>query len=204
MQIDIYFAINSVNKIKISKFLESINWRINHITKRAMKLPLVLQTDQIQILEGNVRSPNPPLLLQYSEKLLIEFACKLNNNSIQISVQLSNYLQTKLRDWVSESAWFPTLAEGQLWPETSKTLKDVNWPNFSVEIDMEDVLCYVSGVQRRSMCNQDGYFSIDETAQLVNWSLPQDFPSPSRTDPPPRSRSLGGGSGYAGVSSGSS
>ena len=133
-----------------------------------MKLPLVLQTDKIQILEGNVRSPNPPLLLQYSEKLLIEFACKLNNNSIQISVQLSNYLQTKLRDWVSESMWFPTIAEGQLWPETSKTLKDVNWPNFSVDLDMEDIQCYVSGVPRRSMSNQDVFFSIDEIAQSVN------------------------------------
>ena len=146
MKIDIYFEINSVNKIKITKFLENINWRICHVTKRKMKIPLLLKNNHIQILEGNIRSPNHPLLLQYGEKLILEFNCLIINNSIQVNVQLSNYLQTKFREWVTESVWFPTVAEGQLWPETSKDCKDQTWPNFSLEVDMEDVTCYVSGV----------------------------------------------------------
>ena len=158
MQIDIYFTINAVNKIKLSKFLESINWRISHVTKRPIKQQLVLPTDQIHILEGNVRSTDSPLLLQYSDSLLIEFPCHLLNDSIQVSVKLSDHLQSTLRAWVSGSIWFPTLVEAPLWPETSKSLKNVNWPNFSVDLDMEDIQCYVSGVPRSSINNEDGFF----------------------------------------------
>ena len=199
MQIDIYFTINAVNKIKLSKFLESINWRISHVTKRPIKQQLVLPTDQIHILEGNVRSTDSPLLLQYSDSLLIEFPCHLLNDSIQVSVRLSDHLQSTLRAWVSGSIWFPTLVEAPLWPETSKSLKNVNWPNFSVALDMEDIQCHVGGVPRRSMSNEDGFFSINDIAQSVNWSLPQDFSPPPRIDPPPRP-----GFGHAGTSSGSS
>ena len=114
MKIDIYFAINLVNKIKITKFLENINWRICHVTKRKMKIPLLLKNNHIQILEGNIRSPNHSLLLQYGEKLILEFNCLIINNSIQVNIQLSNYLQTKFREWVTESVWFSTVTEGKI------------------------------------------------------------------------------------------
>ena len=103
MQIDIYFTINAVNKIKLSKFLESINWRISHVTKRPLKQQLVLPNDQIHILEGNVRSTDSPLLLQYSDSLLIEFPCHLLNDSFQVSVKLSDHIQSTLNAWVSSS-----------------------------------------------------------------------------------------------------
>ena len=178
MLINIYFNINAVNKLKLSKFLESINWRISHVTKRPLKQQLVLPTDQIHILDGNVRHTDFPLLLQYSDSLLIEFPCHLLNDSIQVSVRLSDHLQSTLRAWVSESIWFPTLVEAPLWPETSQSLKNVTWPNFSVALDMEDIQCHVGGVPRRSMSNEDGFFCINDIAQSVNWSLPQDFSSP--------------------------
>ena len=188
MLINIYFTINAVNKIKLSKFLESINWRISHVTKRPIKQQLVLPTDQIHILDGNVRHTDFPLLLQYSDSLLIEFPCHLLNDSIQVSVRLSDHLQSTLRAWVSESIWFPTLVEAPLWPETSQSLKNVTWPNFSVALDMEDIQCHVGGVPRRSMSNEDGFFCINDIAQSVNWSLPQDFSPHPRIDPPPRLR----------------
>ena len=46
---------------------------------------------------------------------------------------------------VSDCGRGPALAD------TYKDFKDLTWPNFSFEVDMEDILCFVSGVKRRSI-----------------------------------------------------
>ena len=201
MLIDIYFTINAVNNIKLSKYLESINWRISHVTKRPVKKQLVLPNNQIHILTGNLRSTEFPLLLQYSDSLLIEFPCHLLSDSFQVSVKLSDHLQSTLSAWVSEDIWFPTLVEAPLWPEASKSLKTVNWPNFSVALDMDDIQCHVGGVPRRSMSNEAGFFSINDIAQSVDWSIPQVFSPPP--PPPPHPPPPHPGPRHTGTSSGS-
>ena len=203
MLIDIYFMINPVNNIKLTKYLESINWRISHVTKRSVKKQLVLPDNKIHILTGNLRSTEFPLLLQYSDSLLIEFPCHLLSDSFQVSVKLSDHLQSTLSAWVSEDIWFPTFVEAPLWPEASKSLKNVNWPNFSVALDIDDIQCHVGGVPRRSMSNEAGFFSINDLAQSVDWSIPQVFsppPPPPSYPPPPPFRP---GRRHAGTSSGS-
>ena len=134
MLIDVYLTINPINHIKLSKYLESINWRISHVTKRPVKKQLVLPNNQIHILTGNLRSTEFPLLLQYGDSLLLEFPCHLLNDSIQVSVKLSDHLQSALSAWVSEDIWFPTLVEapfGRRSPNPSKLSigRIFQWPS---------------------------------------------------------------------------
>ena len=176
MLMDVSLTINPINHIKLSKYLDSINWRISHVTKRPVKKELAIPQKQINILTGNLRSTEFPLLLQYSDSLLLEFPCHLLSDSVQISIKLSDHFQSALRDWVSEAIWSLTLVEAPLWPEVSKSLQNVTWPTCSVALDMDDIQCHVGGVPRRSMSNEAGFFSINDIAQSVDWSIPQVFP----------------------------
>ena len=168
MLINVSFNVNSFNHIKLSRYLDSINWRISHITKRPVKKQLEFPQKQIDILTGNIRSNERPLFIQYGDSLLLEFQCHLLSDSIQVSVHLSEHLQSALIDWISAAVWSLTLVEAPLWPEVSKSLQNVTWPTCSVTLDTDDIHCRVGGVPRRSMCNEAGFFCINDVAQSVD------------------------------------
>ena len=187
MLINVSFNINSFNRIKISRYLDSINWRISHITKRPVKKKLELPHNQIDILTGNIRSNECPLYIQYGTSLLLEFHCSLLSNSLEVSVHLSESFQSSLTDWISAAVWSLTFVEAPLWPEVSKSLQNVTWPTCSVTLDTDDIRCRVGGVNKRSMCDANGFFCINDAAQLVDWDVPQVFspPPPPPSHPPP-------------------
>ena len=124
MLIDVNLTISPINHLKLSKYLESVNWRISDVTKRPVKKQLTLPEKQIHILTGNLRSNEFPLLIQYGDSLLLEFPCHLLSDSLQVSIKLSDHLQSALSAWVSEAIWSPTLVEAPLWPEVSKSLQN--------------------------------------------------------------------------------
>ena len=76
-------------------------------------------------------------------------------------------------------------------------MKDLTWPIFNIEVDMEDLTCFVSGVKRNAMSNSEGLYAIDTTAQTIKWDLPQEFQTPQRSGPHHGSRNSGG-SGHPG------
>ena len=157
MLIDVNLTISPINHLKISKYLESVNWRISHVAKRPVKKHLTLPEKKIHILTGNLRSTESPLLIRYCDDLLLEFPCLLLTDTIQVSIKLSDHLQSALNAWVSEAIWSPTLVEAPLWPEASKSLQNVTWPTCSVAFDTDDIHCQVGGVPRRSMSNEAGF-----------------------------------------------
>ena len=203
MLIEVSLTISPINYLKISKYLESVNWRISHVTKRPVKQHLTLPEKKIHILAGNLRSTEFPLFIQYCDHLLLEFPCLLLTDTIQVSIKLSDHLQSALNTWVSEAIFTTTLVEAPLWPEISKSLQNVTWPTCSVVFDTVDINCQVGGVTRRSMSNEAGFFTINALAQSVDWAVPQDFspppPPPFSTPPPPYQP----GPRHAGTNSGS-
>ena len=50
MFIEVSLTINPINYLKICKYLEAVNWRISHVTKRQVKQPLTLSEKTIPIL----------------------------------------------------------------------------------------------------------------------------------------------------------
>ena len=189
MLINVSFNITPCNQIKISRYIDSINWRITHITKRPVKKRLEFPQDRIDILTGNIRSNENPLNIRYGDSFLLDFQCNLINDSIRVSVNPSEHCQSALDGWISSAVWSFTLAEAPLWPEVVKSLQNVTWPICSVTIDTDDLHCRVGGIMRQSMSDINGFFCINEAAQTVNWNVPQVFPPrpppPSHSPPPP-------------------
>ena len=189
MFIEVSLKLNPINYLTIKKFLDAVNWRISHVTKRQVKQPLTLSEATIPILAGNLRSLEFPLFVQYCEHLVLDLPCLLSSDTIQVCVHLSNHFHSALDNWISEAVFTNTLVEAPLWPGLSKSLQDVTWPTCSVVFDAVDINCQVGGVTKRSMSNEMGFFTINALAQSVDWAVPQTF-SPSspphfNTPPPP-------------------
>ena len=203
MLINVSFNITPFNQIKISRYLDSLNWRISHITKRPVKKRLEFPQERIDILTGNIRSNENPLNIRYGDSFLLDFQCNLINDSIRVSVNPSDHCQSALDGWISSAVWSFTLAEAPLWPEVVKSLQNVTWPICSVTIDTDDLHCRVGGIMRQSMSDINGFFCINEAAQTVNWNVTQVFPPrpppPSHSPPPPPRPGLR----HTGTSSGS-
>ena len=171
MFIEVSLKLNPINYLTITKFLEAVNWRIAHVTKRQFKQPLTLSEATIPLLAGNLRSLEFPLFVQYCEHLVLDLPCLLSPDTIQVCVHLSNHFHSALDNWISEAVFTNTLVEAPLWPGLSKSLQDVTWPTCSVVFDAVDITCQVGGVTKRSMSNEMGFFTINALLHNLSTGL---------------------------------